>query len=136
MMRTSRSKRHVNYGAAWIVFEESYHQKTRRLLSVLPPRKSPGDVSEFMRQMYSDRAYAIAERLKYKKSPNSAPYQVMKGLYMSPLHIGHDPWLVGIYANRVLLKGDAIEFTYRILTNSDDPLNPRLEDRTQSLLVE
>jgi hypothetical protein len=90
-----------------------------------------------MQQIYVDRTCTVQERIDYKKSPKSAPYQVESDRLTNPLHIGHDPWLMDIYAHEILLKGETLEFTYKILANpSDNPLRAKFEERTQVLQIE
>ncbi len=132
----TRASATVNHGAGWIIFEESYHQKSRKLVSIISARRSTNDVSVFMQQIYVDRASTIEGRLSYKKSSKSAPYQVTMGKHCNPMHIGHDPWLVGLYAEKISLRGNILEFSYRILVNSDNPLRPIFEERSQSLEVD
>ena len=125
----------TQHGAGWIIFEESYMNGTKELVSILPARRSTRDVSEFMRQTYIDRRASIEHRLAFKKSPRSDPYQVMMGRHMNPLHIGHDPFLVGIYAHKIALNGNSLDFTFRILVSVDQNLVPTFEDRQQSITV-
>jgi hypothetical protein len=137
MPKGKRRTTSVNYGAGWILYEESLHQNTRKLVSILPARRPPNDVSKFMQQIYIDRTCTLQERLDYKKSPKSAAYKVESDRLTNPLHIGHDPWLMDIYAHRIFLKAEGLEFTYRVLVNpSADPRCARFEDRTQVLEVE
>jgi hypothetical protein len=127
----------MDYGAGWIIFEQSYHQNTRKLVSILSARRTARDVSEFMEQIYVDRTGTVQERLSYKKSPKSAPYKVESDRLNNPLYIGHDPTLFGIRAHKILLKGETLEFRYKILSNPQgDPLRAIFEERSQSLQVD
>lgn len=127
----------MNYGAGWIILEESYHQKTRKLVSILSARRTARQVAEFMQQIYVDRTGTVLERLDYKKSPKAAAYKVESDRLTNPLYIGHDPTLFGIRAHKILLKGETLEFRYKILSNPQaDPLRAIFEERSQSLLVD
>ena len=89
-----------------------------------------------MQQIYLDRNCSIQVRLEFKKSSKSSPYEVQSDRHTNPLYIGHDPWLMGIYAHKILLNGGTLEFKYKILINpSGDPLHPIFEERSQSLQV-
>src|SRR6185312_139323 len=90
-------------GAGWIVYEEYFHERSRRLISILPARLTAERLAQFLRQIYVDNHLSLQERLSYRRSPNSAPYQVMKGLHCNPLHIGHEPSLIGIHAHSMVL---------------------------------
>ena len=128
----------MNHGAGWIVFEESVNAGVRRLVSILPARRTEKDVAIFMRQLYADSKLAIEDRLHYKKHPHDGPYQVSRGPHHNPMHVGHNPWLMGIYADKIELSGNSLTFTYKILVNPDElPLQkPRFENRQQTLPVD
>jgi hypothetical protein len=130
----------MNHGPGWIVFEESRHQRTRKLLSILPARREPRDVACFMEQIYVDRFASLRERLSYKKkskkSPIAAVFKAMRDIYNNTIHVGHEPFYVGIRAHKITLKGNVLEFWYKIAANVEDPHNPKFEDRCQSLVVD
>ena len=126
----------MNYGAGWVIFEESYQERTRKLVSVLSPRRTPKDVSAFIEQLHMDRYGSIRERLEYKKSRKAATYTPMMDGYGGVMHCGHEPHLVGIYASKIVLREGQLLFTYRIATNRDKgPLDVTFEERQQSLAV-
>lgn len=126
----------MNHGAGWVVFEESPSEGTRKLLSVLPARRNRSEVIAFIQQSYVDRFASIEERISYKKHPKSSPFNVLADNYGGPIHVGHEPFFVGIYARKIILKGNLFEFYYRIATNRGDPFNPIFEERCQSLVVD
>lgn len=126
----------MNHGAGWIVYEESYHEHTRKLVSILPARRNVRFVADFMEQLYTDHHASLSERLRYKKNPKVPMFRAMVDICAGPIHVGHDPFLVGIYARKITLDGNVLGFWYKIATNRDDPLNPVLEDRHQSLQVD
>ena len=123
------------HGAGWIVYEESYHKGTRALVSIIPARRSAEYVADFMRQTFVDRWASVQDRLTFNKSPKSWPYQIMVGRHCNPMHIGDDPYLVGLYAHEIMLDGSNLTFSYRILTNVNEKLVPTFEERQQSLVV-
>jgi hypothetical protein len=63
----------MNYGAGWIILEESYREGTTKLLSILSPRRTAKNVSAFIEQLHIDRYCSIRERLEYKKTRKAAP---------------------------------------------------------------
>ena len=125
----------MNYGAGWIVFEESFHERTRRLLSILPARRNRKEVTHFVQQSYVDRFASIREKLGYKKHPESSPFSVLDDVYGGPIHVGHEPFFVAIYARKIEIKEDVLFFYYRVAVNRDDPFNPVFEERCQSLPI-
>jgi hypothetical protein len=127
----------MNYGSGWIIFEETaQEQESRVLLSILSPRKSFRDVAAYMQQLFIDRTGLIRDRLEFKKNPKSAGYQVQSDRGTNPLYIGNEPVVFGIRADKIMLKGNTLEFFYKILVNPfDDPLQARFETRSQSLAV-
>ncbi len=126
----------MNYGRGWVIFEESYREGTRTLVSILSPRRTPKDVSTFVEQLHIDRYGSVRERLEYKKSRKAAAYTPMFDGYGGVMHCGHEPHLVGIYARKIVLQDGRLEFTYRIATNrGKGPMNVKFEERQQSLAV-
>lgn len=125
----------MNQGAGWIVFEESHHEGTRRLLSILPARRNRKEVVFFLQQTYVDRFASLAEKISYKKHPKSSPFSVLADAYGGPISVGHEPFYVAIYARKIVIRDNLLVFRYRIATNRDDPFEPRFEQRCQSLSV-
>ena len=124
----------MNYGAGWIILEESYREGTTKLLSILSPRRTAKDVSAFVEQLHIDRHGSIRERLEYKKTRKAAAYAPMLDGFGGVMHCGHEPHLTGIYAHRIVLRNEQLEFTYRIATNRDKgPLEVTFEERQQSI---
>ena len=52
------------------------------------------------------------------------------------MHVGHQPFFVGIYGRKILLTKNVLTFTYRIAASREDPFNPVFEERHQSLVVD
>jgi hypothetical protein len=128
----------VNHGAGWIVLEESRSEAVPKLLSILGARRSSHDVAAYMRQLYIDRTASIAERLYYKKQRKAAGPTVMRGPHHNPMHIGDDPFLVGIYAHRIWLSDSVLTLNYKILINPGSHLTERpvFADRQKSLCID
>ena len=126
----------MNYGAGWVIFEESHREGTRKLVSILSHRRTSKDVSTFVEQLYIDRYGSIRERLEYKKSRKAAAYTPMLDGFGGVMHCGHEPYLIGIRAHRIVLRDGQLEFTYRIVTNRDKgPMDVKYEERQQALAV-
>lgn len=126
----------MNHGSGWILFEESFRQRTKKLISILPPWKSFAEIAKLIEQIYIDRYGSIDERLAFKKSRKSAAYTAMTDPYNGTTHCGHDPVLVCIHANKIILRGNELEFLYRIAANRNDPMNPIFEARHQTIIVD
>jgi hypothetical protein len=60
----------------------------------------------------------------------------MTDMYNGTTHCGHEPCIVCIYANKMILRGDQLEFHYRIAVNRDDPIKPIFEARHQTITVD
>ncbi|WP_373043979.1 hypothetical protein [Vulgatibacter sp.] len=125
-------KRH---GPAWVLYEESYHKKQRRLVSIIPPRRSTSWIEDYLTQRYVDTMASLAGRLDFKRSPKSYPVRVQQGRHCNPMWIGHDPTMFAVYAKAVVVRGSTLEFTYDILVGEREDV-PRLEPRVQTLVVE
>lgn len=128
----------MDYGSGWILFEEVIRQrKPRILLSILSPRRSPHDVMAYMQQLFIDRTCSIHDRLEFKKNTKSAIYKVQSDRHTNPLYIGDDPIIFGIRADKIVLKGDALKFEYKILANPlEGAGQARFEKRSQVLTVD
>lgn len=125
----------MKHGPAWIIFEESLRHGSKELISILPPRRPVHDVVAFMEQIYIDRTASLLERLRYKKSRDSAAYSPQLDGHV--MHCGHDPFLVGIYAFQTCVKDGVLEFHYRIITTrAQHPKDCVFEERSQSLRVD
>lgn len=127
----------LNYGKGWVIFEDSYREKTRKLVSILSPRRTPEDVKVFVEQLYIDRYGSIRERLEYKKSRKSTAYPAMFEGYGGVMHCGQEPHLVAIFARSIVLRDELLEFTYQIAMNrTEGPTKLRFEERQQTLVVD
>ena len=126
----------MKHGRGWIIFEESYPESVRKLLSILPARRTPNQVAAFIEQIYIDSYTTIAEQIAYKKSSRSAIYGASIDPMTCIIHCGDNPWLVGIYARSISLIGNYIQFAYKILADASDPLNPVFAERHQTLSVD
>jgi hypothetical protein len=125
----------INYGTAWVLFEQALNPPTRGLLSILSPRRTARDVAAYMEQLYVDRFCSIRAQLVYKKSRKFALCPTTIDRYGLGMHCGHDPGFVGIYARKILLKGDVLEYEYRIVAVTDHPRHLVFETKRQTLTV-
>jgi hypothetical protein len=124
----------MNHGPAWVLFEESFHERTKTLVSILSPRRTVRDVADYVEQLHMDRTGSIEERLRYKKSRKSAAYQPL--IEGSVIHCGHEPFLTAIYATKTRLRDNTLHFTYRIIAERGaDITDVRFEEREQSIDV-
>lgn len=125
----------MNYGRGWVVIEQYFHSRERRLISILPPRRTKKDVARYVEQTYVDRHASVREKLSYKKGSELPAYQVPDNILDSVMHCGHEPFFVCIYSHKIVLKGHLIEFEYEVCVNND-PMAPKYERRSESLEVE
>lgn len=125
----------MKHGPAWIIFEESRRDGSRRLLSILPSRKSAWDVARFVKQSCIDRYASIEERLCFKKGRPLTAFDPMVDGHV--MHCGDDPFIVGIRAQQTTLRGNILEFHYRVITRRGArPADIVHESRVQHLLLE
>jgi len=124
----------VKHGPAWIIIEQSAKDGAKRLLSILPPRKSAWEVARFVEQLFVDRHASITERLEFKKSNRSLAFRpLIDGQVM---HCGHDPIIIGIRAHQTCLRDCRLEFRYSIITHrGTDPGDIVHEERVQNVVV-
>jgi hypothetical protein len=126
----------MNYGAGWIVLENRYPEVSQTVLSVISARRSSAYVAQYIEQLYVDRHASIRERLDYKKSGKNYPYRTQVGLYSGVMHCGQSPVLHGIYAHKIMLSGNQLAFTYKILVRQDPLHTPVFESRRQVIPVD
>ncbi|MBL8261568.1 MAG: hypothetical protein JNM58_04015 [Xanthomonadaceae bacterium] len=126
----------MQYGAGWIVLENLYPEPVERLVSVVSPRRSSGQVAQLIEQLYVDRHGSIRERLEYKKSPKNYPYRTHVGLYSGVMHCGQSPVLHAVYAHKISLKDGLLDFTYKVLVREESGHIPVFEDRRRTIAVD
>ena len=126
----------MKHGPGWVIFEEHYPSGERRLLSVLSPRRNQKSVMQFMQQLYVDKFATIEDRLAFKKCSDSYPLDPMQDRFYPIIHLGHNPFFVGIRALDLRLKDNILEFSYKIATDTSDPFNPVYGPRSQSIVVD
>jgi hypothetical protein len=88
-----------------------------------------------MEQLYVDRFCSIRAQLVYKKSRKYALCPTTIDRHSPGMHCGHDPGFIGIYARKILLMGDVLEYEYRIVAVTDNPRQLVFETKRQSLRV-
>jgi hypothetical protein len=126
----------MNHDPAWVIFQEHYPKSGRSLLSLLSARKSTSDVVLFMEQLYVDRFYSIESRLAYKRSRKSFTEKPLIDPYGQTIHLGRGPFLVGISARQIALKGDVLDVSYKSAVDRSDPFNPVWEIRSISFALD
>lgn len=123
------------HGPAWVLYEESIHKKQRRLVSILPSRRSVPWIQEYMTQLHVDTEASLAERLAYKRSPKSYPLCVQMGIHINPMSIGHDRILFAIHAKALVVWGNVLEFKYDILDKVLEDRIPQFRQVVQTIEV-
>jgi hypothetical protein len=126
----------MRHGTGWVLFEQASDRPTRSLLSILSPRRTARDVAAYVEQLYVDRFCSIRGQLTYKKSRKYAAYPAAIGRYGLSVHCGHEPRFFGVYARDILLKGNVLEYEYRVVVIADNPPHLLLETRRQSLTID
>ena len=126
----------MNHGPGWVIYEESFHKRTKKILAILPSRKSVWEIERIVEQMYVNRYCSINEKLAYKKSRKFKPHTHLTDHYSGIIHYGHEPYFVCIPARKIILHEGMLELHYRIAINRDDPMNPIFEPRNQTIPLE
>jgi len=126
----------MNHGSGWVLIEEHSRPHSRRLITVLPPRKSHHDVAKYVEQLYVALHASTREKLIYKKNRKLEAYAVMTDSTSGIMHCGHEPSFTCIFAQKIILHENSLEFHYRIDINHDDPSNPTFQTRHQSIAIE
>lgn len=77
-------------------------------MSVLSARRNQRFVVQFMQQLYVDKFASIEDRLAFKKSSSSYPLDPMQDRFYPMIHLGHNPFFVGIHAMDLRLTGNVL----------------------------
>lgn len=125
----------MKHGSGWVIFEQHSPSGRKKLLSILSPRRSRNHVVQFMQQLYVDKFASLEDRIAFKKSSSSYAIAPMKERFSPIVHLGHNPFFIGIRAIDLRLAGDILEFTYMIAVETAEPFRPKYEERSQSIIV-
>jgi hypothetical protein len=125
----------INHGTGWVLFEQQPNRPGCTLLSILSPRRPARNVAAYLEQLYVDRFCSIRAQLAYKKSRRSAAWPIKIDRYGLSMRCGHDPCFFGIYARKILLTGNNLEYEYKIVEVADDPRHLVFQLKNESLTV-
>lgn len=121
-------------GKGWVIIETRYHENVTTLLSILPPRKTPAYVEEYLLQLYIDRNASIQGKINFKKKPSEWPSRVQYDpLYKYFMWCGHDPIYEAIYCDKLSLAGSILIYTHRVFLGADEPLKPKFKTVTKEI---
>jgi len=125
----------INHGTGWVLFEQPSNRLACTLLSILSPRRPARNVASYLEQLYVDRFCSIRAQLNYKKSRKYAAWPIKLDRYGLGMRCGQDPCFLAIYARKILLTGNILEYEYKIVEVSDDPRHIVFQIKRQSLTV-
>jgi hypothetical protein len=125
----------INHGTGWVLFAQSSNRPACTLLSILSPRRPAREVAAYLEQLYVDRFCSIRAQLSYKKSRRYTAWPTRIDRYGLGMRCGHDPCFFGIYARKILLTGNILEYEYKIVEAADDARQLVLQTKRQSLTV-
>jgi hypothetical protein len=125
----------INHGTGWVLFEQLSNQPACTLLSILSPRRPARNVAAYLEQLYVDRFCSIRAQLIYKKSRKHAAWPIKIDRYGLGMRCGNDPCFFGIYARKILLTGNILEYEYKMVEVADDPRHILFQIKRQSLTV-
>src|ERR1700722_282485 len=125
----------INHGTGWLLFEQPINRPACTLLSILSPRRPARNVAAYLEQLYVDRFCSIRAQLMYKKSRKYAAWPIKIDRYGLSMRCGQDPCLFGIYARKIVLTGNILEYEYKIVEVSEDPRHLVFQIRRKSLTV-
>ncbi|MCX5883246.1 MAG: hypothetical protein NTU74_16050 [Deltaproteobacteria bacterium] len=126
----------MNTEKGWLIIEESVHNDTKTLISIISPRRTGSYVQKYMEQMYVDRFASIEEKIAYKKKPASWPYRAnMPNNYSGIIDCGHDPIMMAYYCHKINLKNGVLKYTFRTSKGQSTDLRPIFEEITRIMVV-
>jgi hypothetical protein len=126
----------INHGTGWVLFEQPFNRAACTLLSILSPRRPARNVAAYLEQLYVDRFSSIRAQLIYKKSRKHVAWPIKIDRYGLGMRCGHDPCFFGIYARKIVLTGNILEYEYKIVEGADDPRHVVFQIKRQSLTVD
>jgi hypothetical protein len=89
-----------------------------------------------LEQLYVDRYCSIRVQLIYKKSRKYAPWPIKIDRYGLGMHCGYDPCFFGIYARKIILTGNTLDYEYKTVEVEDEPRHIVFQIKRQSLIVD
>ena len=105
----------MTLGKAWLVIEESCHDGSKRLLSVISARKNEQYVRDFVEQIYVDRYASFAEKIAYKNNRERSPFKVEPYEFSdSVIRCGHDPIFCAYRCDLLKREGSILRYSYRL----------------------
>jgi hypothetical protein len=125
----------INHGTGWVLFEQPTDRLACTLLSILSPRRPVRNVAAYLEQLYVDRFCSIRAQLSYKKSRRYAAWPIKIDRYGLGVRCGHDPCFLGIYARKILLTGNVLEYEYKSVEVAAETRHLVYETKHQSLTV-
>jgi len=125
----------INHGAGWVLFEQPSNRPACTLLSILSPRRPARNVAAYLEQLYVDRFCSVPAQLFYKKSRKYAAWPIKIDRYGLGMRCGHDPCFFGIFARKILLMGNILEYEFKIVEVADNPRHIVFKVKRQSLTV-
>jgi hypothetical protein len=126
----------INHGTGWILVEQPPNRSACTLLSILSPRRPARNVAAYLEQLYVDRFCSIRAQLMYKKCRRYAAWPIKIDRYGLSMRCGHDPCFFAIYARKILLTGNMLEYEYGSVEVTDDPRHLVFQIKRESLTVE
>jgi hypothetical protein len=123
----------INHGTGWVLFKTSSNQPADTLLSILSPRRPVRYVAAYLEQLYIDRNCSIRAQLIYKKSRKHAAWPTRIDRYGLGMRCGDDPCFFAIYARKILLTGNMLEYEYKIVEAAEAPRHLALQTKRHSL---
>jgi hypothetical protein len=126
----------INHGTGWLLFEQVAARPAFTLLSILSPRRPARNVAAYLEQLYVDRFCSVRAQLIYKKSRKYAAWPTRLDRYGLGMRCGNDPCFFGIYARKIILTGNVLEFEYKVVEVADDPRHLVFQTKRQSLRVD
>jgi len=88
-----------------------------------------------MQQLYVDKFASLEERIAFKKSVHTFPFEPMRDPFSQIIHLGHSTVFIGIRATELVLSEHELKFTYKIATDTKDALRPIYQFRSQAIFV-
>jgi hypothetical protein len=126
----------INHGTGWLLFEQVADRPACTLLSILSPRRPARHVAAYLEQLYVDRFCSLRAQLIYKKSRKYAAWPSRLDRYGLGMRCGNDPCFIGIYARKIILTGNVLEYEYKVVEVSDEPRHLVFQTKRQSLTVD
>lgn len=122
-----------SHGSAWIIIEESYNVKEKKLLFILSPKYGFQFVKRFTEEVYSNAVVSVDELIRAKKRNGHPSTRIGYVQFEGNFHLGNDPIYHVFKATKLQTTPGVLKFSYKILVDAVG--DAQLQDRDMEVVA-